>query len=76
MGYINCLSYLVLISFAGIDGIKAASNLGGFPNMFLMLIMIGGLLRISNNPRKYDVHKEDYDSSGKPLISRRLPIEK
>lgn len=41
-----------------------------------MLIMIGGLLRISNNPRKYDVHKEDYDSSGKPLISRRLPIEK
>lgn len=66
----------ILISFAGIDGIKAASNLGGFPNMFLMLIMIGGLLRISNNPRKYDVHKEDYDSSGKPLISRRLPIEK
>ncbi len=72
---IACITW-ILISFAGIDGIKAASNLGGFPNMFLMLIMVFGLLRISNNPRKYDVHKEDYDNSGKPLLSRRLPVEK
>lgn len=65
----------LLISFAGIDGIKAASNLGGFPNMFLMILMIVGLLKISRNPQKYDVHKEDYDSSGRPIESVRLPIE-
>lgn len=66
----------ILISFAGIDGIKAASNLGGFPNMFLIIIMIIGLLKISVNPQKYDIHKEDYDSNGKPIESPRLPIEK
>jgi choline-glycine betaine transporter len=65
----------LLISFAGIDGIKAASNLGGFPNMFLVLIMIVGLLKISRNPQKYDVHKEDYDSSGRPIESERLSVE-
>lgn len=66
----------ILISFAGIDGIKAASNLGGFPNMFLMIIMIIGLLKISRNPQKYDIYKEDYDSSGRPIESPRLEVEK
>lgn len=65
----------ILIAFAGIDGIKAASNLGGFPNMFFVLIMIFGLLKISVNPKKYDVHKEDYDSNGRPIESPRLPVE-
>ncbi|MCQ5202358.1 BCCT family transporter [Mordavella massiliensis] len=64
-----------LIAFAGIDGIKAASNLGGFPNMFLVIIMAIGLLKISVNPKKYDVHKEDYDSNGRPIESPRLPVE-
>ncbi len=66
----------ILISFAGIDGIKAASNLGGFPNMFLVLCMGAGLLKISRNPKKYDEYKEDYDESGNPIKSERLPIEK
>ncbi|MGN1165857.1 MAG: BCCT family transporter [Lachnospiraceae bacterium] len=66
----------LLISFAGIDGIKAASNLGGFPNMFLMIIMIVGLLKICRNPQKYDLYKEDYDSAGRPIESPRLPVEK
>lgn len=65
----------ILISFAGIDGIKAASNLGGFPNMFLVILMMAGLLKICRNPKKYDVHKEDYDSVGRPIESPRLPIE-
>lgn len=65
----------ILISFAGIDGIKAASNLGGFPNMFLMLLMMAGLIKICRNPKKYDVNKEDYDENGKPLPSERLSIK-
>jgi glycine betaine transporter len=65
----------LLVSFAGIDGIKAASNLGGFPNMFLMVFMIIGLIKISINPKKYDIHKEDYDEHGRPIETKRLPIE-
>lgn len=65
----------ILISFAGIEGIKAASNLGGFPNMFLVIGMIVGLLKICRNPKKYDVYQEDYDEQGRPLASERLPIE-
>lgn len=65
----------ILISFAGIDGIKAASNLGGFPMMFIMGIFIIGLLKVCRNPKKYDVFKDDYDSSGRPIESVRLPIE-
>ena len=74
-GITMALATWILISFAGIDGIKAASNLGGFPNMFLMIIMIAGLLKIGLNPQKYDVHKEDYDSAGRPIESVRLSIE-
>ncbi len=59
----------ILISFAGIDGIKAASNLGGFPNLFLLILMGIGLLKVAKNPKKYDVHKEDYDESGNPIPS-------
>ncbi len=65
----------VLISFAGIDGIKAASNLGGFPNMFLMILILCSLIKICNNPKKYDIFKEDYDSNGIPLLSERQKIE-
>lgn len=65
----------ILISFAGIDGIKAASNLGGFPNLFLMLCMVIGLLKIARNPKKYDCYQEDYDQAGKPIESECLPIE-
>jgi choline-glycine betaine transporter len=55
----------ILISAAGIDGIKSASNLGGFPNMFLMLLFIVCVLKISANPGKYDTYKEDYQLTGK-----------
>ncbi|MFQ9717320.1 MAG: BCCT family transporter [Blautia sp.] len=65
----------IVISFAGIDGIKAASNLGGFPTMFLMIIMIVGLLKICKNPSKYDTFKEDYKEDGTPIESERLPIK-
>ncbi len=65
----------ILISFAGIDGIKAASNLGGFPNMFLLILMGASLLKIAKNPAKFDIHKEDYDESGKPIPSERGEVE-
>lgn len=60
----------VLISFAGIDGIKAASNLGGFPNMFLLILIGIGLLKVACKPYKYDIHKEDYDKNGKVIVNK------
>ncbi len=65
----------IVISFAGVDGIKAASDLGGFPSMFIIAILAVGLIKVSKNPVKYDVYKEDYDSVGHPIESVRLPIE-
>ena len=65
----------IMISSAGIDGIKAVSNLGGFPNMFLVLIMAAGLWRVSRRPGRFDAHKEDYDQEDLPLPSRRLTPE-
>lgn len=66
----------VVISFAGVDGIKAASDLGGFPSLFIMIILAIGLIKVSRNPVKYDVYKEDYDIAGHPIESVRLSIER
>lgn len=50
---IGLVTWLV-ITWGGIDGIKAASNLGGFPNLFLMILALCSLsvaiLRVSRTP--------------------------
>lgn len=66
----------IVISFAGVDGIKAASDLGGFPSMFIMIILAIGLIKVSRKPVKYDVYKEDYDIAGRPIESVQLSIER
>lgn len=43
----------VMIANAGIDGIKMASTLGGFPALFLVLAVAVGLVRILLRPGKY-----------------------
>ncbi len=65
----------ILLTSQGIDGIKAVSNLGGFPNMFLVFLSCIGLLKIARNPKKYDTFKEDYDEFGNPIESVRLVSE-
>lgn len=43
-----------MLTIAGIDGIKMVSNLGGLPNIF---ILIGGTITvfvIASNVKKYD----------------------
>jgi choline/carnitine/betaine transport len=36
----------IMVSFAGIDGIKMTSNLGGFPALFLVLAVSFGMIRM------------------------------
>lgn len=39
----------VMVAFAGIDGIKMASNLGGFPALFLVIAIAFSLLKLMRN---------------------------
>ncbi|MEL6255390.1 MAG: BCCT family transporter, partial [Bacteroidota bacterium] len=42
---IGIVSY-IMISFAGVDGIRMTSNLGGFPALFLVIFVAIGLVRM------------------------------
>jgi choline-glycine betaine transporter len=66
---------LVMLISAGIDGVKMASNLGGFPNVFLLVMLCVAFAKVMRNPKKYDVFKEDYDSFGRPIPTQRLHSE-
>jgi len=63
----------IMITTAGVDGIKMLSNLGGGPALVLELIMTISLLKVAANPKKYDVFKEDYAADGTPIKSEELP---
>lgn len=41
-----------MVTFAGIDGIRMASNLGGLPALFLILAMALGVIRLLLNPKE------------------------
>ena len=73
-GTIGALCVIMLIA-AGVDGIKMASNLGGFPNVFLLVLLCVAFGKIVRNPKKYDTFKEDYDAEGVPLKSAQLEPE-
>ncbi|MDW4510014.1 BCCT family transporter [Priestia megaterium] len=44
----------VMISFAKLDGIKMLANLGGVPALFLGIGVLIALVKIAQNPAKYD----------------------
>jgi choline-glycine betaine transporter len=73
-GTIGALCVIMLIA-AGIDGIKMASNLGGFPNVFLLVLLCIAFAKVVRNPQKYDTFKEDYDADGVPIKSVRQSPE-
>ena len=43
----------VMVSSAGVDGIKMLSNLGGFPALLLALLVMAGWVRIIRNPHRF-----------------------
>lgn len=48
-----------MISFAGIDGIKMLSNLGGFPALILAIMVVISVIKVALNPGKYDLYEID-----------------
>lgn len=72
---IGVMCLIFLKAFKTTDALKYLSNLGGFPVVFLLLIVIVSFVKVINHPQKYDLNKEDYDEYGHPIPSERLKSE-
>ena len=59
----------VMISSAGVNGIKMLSNLGGGPALLLEIMICVSLIKVALNPKKYDTFKQDYTEDGIPIKS-------
>ena len=66
---------VIMLTAAGVDGMKMASNLGGFPNVFLLVLLCISFAKVIKDPRRYDTYKEDYNEHGMPIPSQRLMPE-
>ncbi|MGI6212918.1 MAG: BCCT family transporter [Anaerovoracaceae bacterium] len=72
---IGVMCIIFVNAFKSTDALKYLSNLGGFPVVFLLIIITISFMKVVMNPAKYDTFKEDYDEYGQPLPSRRLMSE-
>lgn len=72
---IGVLCVIFLRAFQTTDALKYLSNLGGFPIVFLLIIIAVSFVKVMSNPKKYDTYQEDYDELGRPIPSLRLKSE-
>ena len=72
---IGVLCVVFISAFQSTDALKYLSNLGGFPIVFLLIIFSVSFVKVMMNPKKYDLHQEDYDETGRPIPSPRLKSE-
>lgn len=72
---IGVLCVIFVRAFKSTDALKYLSNLGGFPIVFLLIIIAVSFVKVMSNPAKYDTFTEDYDDLGRPVPSRRLKSE-
>ena len=72
---IGGMCVIFMNAFQSTDGLKYLSNLGGFPVVFLLVVISVSFVKVVINPSKYDTFKEDYDENGKPIPSKRLISE-
>lgn len=72
---IGAMCIIFVCAFGTTDALKYLSNLGGFPVVFLLIIISLSFIKVIKNPAMYDLHKEDYDEHGMPIPSTRLKSE-
>lgn len=72
---IGVLCVIFVRAFKSTDALKYLSNLGGFPIVFLLIIISISFMKVMCNPAKYDTFTEDYDELGRPIPSKRLKSE-
>lgn len=65
---IGVMCIIFILAFKSTDSLKYLSNLGGFPIVFLLIFISVSFIKVMRNPSKYDVHKEDYDERGRPIV--------
>ena len=59
----------IMVSTTGVNGVKMLSNLGGAPALLLEILICVALVKVSINPKAYDVRKQDYTDDGIPIKS-------
>mgnify|MGYP004444190681 CR=1 FL=1 len=74
-GTVGAMCIIFVCAFGTTDALKYLSNLGGFPVVFLLIIICFSFIKVVKDPYKYDLHKEDYDEHHKPIPSERLKSE-
>lgn len=72
---VGVMCLIFMLAFKSTDSLKYLSNLGGFPIVFLVIIISISFVKVMMNPKKYDTFKEDYDENGKPIPSVRLEAD-
>ena len=72
---IGVMCVIFITAFKSTDALKYLSNLGGFPVVFLLILIAVSFVKVMVNPAKYDTFSEDYDEYGQPLPSQRLMSE-
>jgi len=72
---IGAMCIIFVNAFGSTDALKYLSNLGGFPVVFLLIVLVISFVKVATNPAKYDTFTEDYDEMGKPIPSKRLISE-
>ena len=72
---IGTICLIFMLAFKSTDSLKYLSNLGGFPIVFLLIVISISFVKIMMNPKKYDTFQEDYDENGRPIPSKRLEAE-
>lgn len=72
---IGAMCIIFVCAFQTTDALKYLSNLGGFPVVFLLIIICISFFKVMMNPQKYDTFQEDYDEHGRPIPSKRLTSE-
>lgn len=64
---IGALSFTMVFLTGGVTGCKMLANIGGFPIMFLLILIGIGAIKIMQKPYLYDLNKDDYDIFGHPI---------
>lgn len=72
---VGAMCIIFVNTFGTTDALKYLSNLGGFPVVFLLIILVVSYVKIISNPAKYDTFTKDYDEMGRPIPSKRLMSE-
>ncbi len=72
---IGAMCIIFMFAFKSTDSLKYLSNLGGFPIVFLLIVISISFVKVMMNPQKYDTFQEDYDENGRPIPSKRLEAE-